>query len=72
MADVIAATKFEKGDVTQESCSVANSTDGPSKSLVSSIRRIEEEERKKFKRGMELEWVQLCPYCNQWVGPTKT
>ena len=68
MADVIAATKFEKGDVTQESCSVANSTDGPSKSLVSSIRRIEEEERKKFKRGMELEWVQLCPYCDQWVG----
>jgi len=36
--------------------------------LVSEIRRIEETERESFKRGMELDWVQLCVYCDQWVG----
>ena len=67
MADVMSATKCKKVDVTHEK-NIGDQTECPSKSLVSSIRRIEEEERKKFKRGMELEWVQLCPYCDQWVG----
>ena len=39
-----------------------------SKAVESQIRKIEDNERPSFKRGMELEWVQLCPHCNMWVG----
>ena len=39
-----------------------------SKAVESQIRKIEDNERPSFKRGMELEWVQLCPHCDMWVG----
>ena len=38
------------------------------KVVESQIRKIEDNERSSFKRGMELEWVQLCPHCDMWVG----
>ena len=36
--------------------------------IISKIRRLADDERHKFKRSEKLEWVQLCPYCEIWVG----
>ena len=41
---------------------------GRDQSVVSKIRKISSEEKSSFKRSEGLEWVQLCPFCDIWVG----
>jgi len=36
--------------------------------VVAKIRRLLPEERSSSKRGEKMDWVQLCPFCDVWVG----
>jgi len=36
--------------------------------IISKIRKLTEDEKPNFKRSEKLEWVQLCPFCDIWVG----
>jgi len=36
--------------------------------IVSKIRRVSDEEKRTFKNSEKLDWVQLCPFCDDWVG----